>query len=142
MAENDRAGQGPKQYEVKDRRAFTPEGELRTEAPPAPEPAAPPPAPDPAPAAGEREIPPIEFGQFILSLATAVLFHLGDAHEEGKEPPPPNLPLAKETIDIITMLQEKTKGNLTKTEEAFIEGLLFDLRMRYVAKVNKTKVTV
>ena len=135
MAENDRTRQGEKGYEVKDKRAFTPEGELR-DVPAAAEAAAPEPAtPAAGPAAGAadgaKELPPIEFDQFILSLATAVLFHLGDAHEEGKAPPPANLPLAKET-----------KGNLTKSEEAFLEGILFDLRMRYVAKLNKTKVTV
>lgn len=133
-----------KGYEVKDKRAFTPEGELKEAAPAAPEPPAPeqPAARATDGGATPDDHPPLEFGQFILSLATAALFHLGDAHEEGKEPPPPNLPLAKETIDIIAMLKDKSKGNLTKQEEALTEGLIFDLRMRYVAKINKSKVTL
>ncbi|MBI5528381.1 MAG: DUF1844 domain-containing protein [Deltaproteobacteria bacterium] len=83
---------------------------------------------------------PIDFGTFVLSLATAALFHLGDAHEEGKEPSPPNLRLARETIDIIEMLKEKTRGNLSGDEEGFVDGILFDLRMRYVAKTKKPLV--
>jgi len=43
-----------------------------------------------------------------------------------------HLPLAKQTIDLIGMLKEKTKGNLTSEEEKFIDQVLFDLRMRYV----------
>ena len=145
MTENERKTQEGKGYEVKDRRAFTPEGELKEDAAAAPAAAPKPPEPPPpaqeAPAPG-AEHPPLEFGQFILSLATAALFHLGDAHEEGKEPPPLNLPLAKETIDIVAMLKDKTKGNLSRQEEELTEGILFDLRMRYVAKVNKSKITV
>jgi hypothetical protein len=43
-----------------------------------------------------------------------------------------NLPLAKQTIDLIGMLKEKTKGNLTSDEEKLMENMLYDLKMRYV----------
>ena len=48
-----------------------------------------------------------------------------------------NLPLAKQTIDILGVLQEKTKGNLTKDEEQLIENLLHDLRLKYVEESGK-----
>lgn len=151
MGEEKREKDGEKGYEVRDRRAFTPEGDLKTDAAGAPEPAqspetgkAPetPRAAEAPPDTGSTRPPrPMDFGTFVLSLATAALFHLGDAHEEGKEPPPPNLPLARETIDIIEMLKEKTRGNLSKDEEGFVDGILFDLRMRYVSKTKSKAAT-
>ena len=47
-----------------------------------------------------------------------------------------NLPLAKQTIDLIGMLKEKTKGNLTSDEEKLMENILYDLKMRYVKAVS------
>lgn len=143
MAADPRAKDGDKGYEVKDKRAFNPDGELKESATAA-EPSAPADNAEAHPAGADlppREAPPMEFGTFILSLATAALFHLGDVHEKGKEPPTANLPLAKETIDIIEMLRDKTKGNLSKEETTFLDQILFDLRMRYVAKVKAPLVT-
>ncbi len=61
--------------------------------------------------------------------------HLGDApHPDTGKPAPPDLALAHQTIDIIAMLREKTKGNLTPEEEKFMENLLMDLRLRFVQK--------
>lgn len=78
---------------------------------------------------------PIDFYTFVLSLASSAFVHLGDApHPETGEPSPPNLPLAKQTIDILAMLEEKTKGNLTVEEERFMENLLTDLRFRFVQR--------
>ncbi len=77
----------------------------------------------------------IDFYTFILSLGSSAFVHLGDApHPETGTPAEPNLLLAKQTIDIIAMLGEKTKGNLTPEEERFMEHLLTDLRLRFVAK--------
>src|SRR5438552_3697106 len=50
-----------------------------------------------------------------------------------------DLPLAQHTIDVIAMLQEKTRGNLTDPEAEFLEGLLFDLRLRYVERSKSAK---
>ncbi|HET7827074.1 MAG TPA: DUF1844 domain-containing protein [Anaeromyxobacter sp.] len=78
---------------------------------------------------------PIDFYTFVLSLASSAFVHLGDAPDpETGEPGPPSLPLAKQTIDILAMLAEKTKGNLTQEEERFLENLLTDLRFRYVQR--------
>ena len=78
---------------------------------------------------------PIDFYTFVLSLGSSAFIHLGDApHPESGELLPANLPLAQQTIDILAMLQEKTKGNLTPEEAKFVENLLTDLRLRYVTK--------
>jgi hypothetical protein len=78
---------------------------------------------------------PIDFYTFVLSLGSSAFVHLGDAaHPETGEPAKPNLPLAKQTIDILAMLAEKTKGNLTQEEERFLENLLTDLRFRFVQR--------
>jgi len=89
-----------------------------------------------ADAVEETGAPPIDFNTFVLSLSTSVLVHLGAAPEGffgDQPPPPPNLPLAKQTIDTIAMLEEKTKGNLDGEEERLLAQVLYDLRMRYVA---------
>jgi hypothetical protein len=81
--------------------------------------------------------PTIDFYTFILSLGSSAFVHLGDApHPETGEPLPANLPLAKQTIDLLDMLREKTKGNLTPEEDKFLENILMDLRLRYVAKAS------
>ena len=70
--------------------------------------------------------------------ARAAFVHLGDApHPETGELAQSNLALAKQTIDILSMLEEKTRGNLTVEEARFLENLLTDLRLRYVTKAGK-----
>jgi hypothetical protein len=77
--------------------------------------------------------PPPTFATFVLSLSTSVLMHLGLVEaEEGEAPAEPNLPLAKHSIDILEMIREKTEGNLDSDETRLIEGVLHDLRMRFV----------
>lgn len=85
----------------------------------------------------ERKPGPIDFYTFVLSLGSSAFVHLGDApHPETGEEIPPNLPLAQQTIDLLDMLREKTRGNLTAEEEKFLENLLMDLRLRYVSKAS------
>ena len=73
-----------------------------------------------------------EFSTFVLSLASSIMYHLGDEIAEGLGGEEPNLPLAKHTIDILCMLQTKTEGNLNAEESRLLSTLLYDLRMRYV----------
>ncbi len=83
--------------------------------------------------------PTIDFYTFILSLASSAFVHMGDAPDpETGQPMPANLPLAKQTIELLDMLREKTKGNLTQEEEKFLENLLTDLRLRFVQKSTGT----
>ncbi len=79
-----------------------------------------------------RPVPEVNFSAFVYSLSTSALVHLGEIPEPITEKMDKNLPLAKQTIDILGILQEKTKGNLTQEEENLLNSFLYDLRMRYV----------
>ncbi|MBI4390481.1 MAG: DUF1844 domain-containing protein [candidate division NC10 bacterium] len=84
---------------------------------------------------------PADFGQFVLMLASAALIHLGalaDPTGRGIEQDPEQ---ARRTIDILTMLQAKTAGNLSPDEAALLERLLHDLRMRYLKAIGHLKGT-
>jgi len=87
--------------------------------------------------ADETKPGPIDFYTFVLSLGSSAFVHLGDApHPETGEPVKPDLALAKQTIDILVMLHEKTRGNLSSEEERFMENLLADLRFRFVQRTS------
>ena len=77
----------------------------------------------------------IDFSTFVLSLGTTALYQLGEIgdSEGGAEGRPElNLPIAKQTIDTLEMLTEKTRGNLTDAESKLLEGILYELHMRFV----------
>lgn len=78
------------------------------------------------------ELPRIDFATFIVSLNSAALVHLGVLEEPSTKNLVKNLPLAKQTIDILTMLEEKTRGNLTPEERTMLQSMLYDLRVIYV----------
>ncbi len=81
----------------------------------------------------------IDFSTFVLSLGTSALYQLGEIgdSESGAEGPvEPNLLLARQTIDTLEMLTEKTRGNLTDTESKLLESILYELHMRFV-EANK-----
>jgi hypothetical protein len=77
-------------------------------------------------------MPELDFGTFVMSLASSALVHLGEIAHPEAEGARANLPLAKQTIDILGMLREKTRGNLSKEEAELLDNLLYDLRMKYV----------
>ena len=79
-----------------------------------------------------NDYPPVNFTNFVLSLSTSALFHFGDFPDSEGGETQKNLPAAKQTIDILDMLNEKTKGNLDKNENNLIQGVLYELKMRYV----------
>lgn len=81
---------------------------------------------------GEQAYPDIDFPNFILSLSTTAMFHFGDFPDPATGKTRRNLAAAKQTIDILGLLREKTEGNLKAEEKQLLEGLLFELRMRYV----------
>jgi hypothetical protein len=89
-------------------------------------------APRDEPSAQKGPLPEIDFNSFIFSLSTSALIQLGEIEDPFAQKLVKNLPLAKQTIDLIGMLKEKTKGNLSSEEEKIIEYVLYDLRMRYV----------
>jgi hypothetical protein len=85
----------------------------------------------------EGALPSIDFATFIVSLSHSALLHLGEAPHPETNKIEPSLPLAKQTIDLLGLLEEKTKGNLSGEEERLLGQVLFDLRMRYVEVQKK-----
>ena len=83
---------------------------------------------------------PVSFNAFVVSLATTAAVHFGDVPDpESGNKPDPNLEAAGHAIEMLAMLEEKTKGNLTDDEAQFIKQVLYELRMRYVdAKKGET----
>ena len=83
--------------------------------------------------APEGALPQIDFSTFVLSLSTSALVHLGLAPDPiSGEKGEPDLTLASQTIDTLSLLQEKTRGNLDDEEERLLSSLLYELRMRFV----------
>lgn len=97
-------------------------------------------APETSPKSAEAEqappeipLPPATLEFLVLSLRSQAEMQLSLLHfGEEKDRPKPNLPLARHTIDLIAMLAEKTKGNLTMEESRLVENSLTELRFRYV----------
>lgn len=83
-------------------------------------------------------LPEINFSTFVVSLSSSVLIHLGVVADPMTGETRKDLAIAKQTIDMLGMLQEKTRGNLTDDESQLLESMLYDLRMRYVAE-SKSK---
>jgi len=81
------------------------------------------------------ELPRVDFSTFVLSLGTSALYHLGALPhpETGQKLESPELALARQTIDTLEMLEEKTRGNLEAPERELVQGLLYELRMRFVS---------
>jgi hypothetical protein len=111
-------------FKVVDRRGRATEQE--------PEQAQPAPAAEPAETAHDPALGPIDFVTFILSLGSSAAIHLGDAPDPESGKHYKSVPQAKQIIDLLGMLREKTKGNLTPEEAKFLDGLLYDLRLRFV----------
>ncbi len=82
-----------------------------------------------------------DFTSFIVSLGAAALHHLGAIPDPEGQDVPVNLDLAKYNIDIMGVLREKTRGNLTPAEEQVFERLLYDVRMRYLAALKSAEVS-
>ncbi len=89
---------------------------------------------EPIPKAEEEaaQLPEINFQTFVFSLNASALVQLGMMDDPATDRKEKNLSLAKQTIDILSMLQEKTVGNLTDDEENLLKNILYDLRIRYV----------
>ena len=123
-----------KGFVVKDRRMFSQEGQPTPPEEPGPaethdrkpEDAAAGAQPPPTP------LPEINFPTFIASLNASALVHLGIIEDPVSGKAEKNLAMAKQTIDILSMLQQKAAGNLTPDEEAMLKSILYDLRILYV----------
>ncbi len=142
MASEDEKQGERKGFTVQDRRRFSQEtGEARADAPEV--------SVDPAQAskgaqetksAGQvdpEQLPEINFSAFVISLSTQALMHLGEIANPISEKVELDVPVAKQMIDILAMLRDKTRGNLNASEDRLMEDILFDLRMKYVEAVKK-----
>ena len=78
------------------------------------------------------QFPEINFATFVASLNASALLQLGAIEDPTTGQKNKNLPMAKQTIDILSMLQEKTAGNLSEEEENLLKNILYDLRIMYV----------
>ena len=87
---------------------------------------------------GTPELPAVDFSTLVLSLSHSALLHLGDAPDPSDDQRHVNLPMARQTIDLLALLQDKTRGNLTGPEESLMAQALYDLRLRYVEVARST----
>jgi len=140
MAGESETGKG---FTVQDRRRFSPEtGEPREDSGEHRE------GPEGESGAGQKDaaapeaqaqepLPAINFSTFIISLSTQALMHLGEIADPQSGKVNRDIAVAKQLIDIIGMLKDKTKGNLDAGEDRLTEDILYDLRMKYVEAVKK-----
>jgi hypothetical protein len=106
-----------------------------TAAAPSPTPRAPGAAPSGARPRAEA-LPAASFPVLVQSLLTQILYYLGDLSTRGGEPQV-NLDMAKHNIDILGILEEKTRGNLTDDEKRMLDTALYETRMRYVSVASQ-----
>ena len=141
-------------FKVSDRRRFSSKGEALEEtaetsheAPPSPEPEPPPDTSAEAPtappvsepqassSAGSPPLPPASFELLVVSLAIQAQMQLGG--EGTPENQPPDLDVARHTIDLLDVLKGKTEGNLTLEESRLLDNTLTELRFRYIQRVEE-----
>jgi hypothetical protein len=84
----------------------------------------------------ERQMPVASFSTLVQGIVTQVLFYLGDLTPRGVEPQV-NLDMAKYNIDLLGILEEKTKSNLAEDEQRLLDSALYEARMRYVAVASQ-----
>ncbi len=148
--EEEQAEQG---FTISDKRLFTAEGERRVgEDRPEPERTPPPPPRQETPpvqepqtdaerayaqsegeTASQQEMPPADFGTYVVMLANTVMMLLGQVPDPMTQQRRLDLPQAKHTIDILMMLRDKTQGNVTADEAQLLEEVLPQLQMAYVS---------
>lgn len=138
-----------KGFVIKDRRRFDETGDARPETP-REEAAAKPQEPKPETKTAEPRtdeskqeantggpFPELNFATFVFSLGTSAMYHFGDFPDPVTKKAERNLEAAKQTIDILGILKDKTRGNLSDDEDRLLESLLYELRMRYVRETAK-----
>ena len=76
---------------------------------------------------------PVNFSSFVISMGSSALMLMGEQLDPQQPSMPLNLPQAKEIIDLLSMLEEKTKGNLTPDEQVVMKDMLYALRMKFVS---------
>lgn len=122
-------------FVIRDRRG-------RGEEAPSPSASTPPPSTPPSPSDAPHEHAeskspaghlPVNFSSFVISMGSSALMLMGEQLDPGQPAMPLNLPQAKEIIDLLSMLEEKTRGNLTPDEQVVMKDMLYALRMKFVS---------
>lgn len=139
MSDLEDEGQPKRSFKVEDRRRFSETGDTRSDAdgghdhaPSADAGAQPPPHDDESARRGEGAPMPINFSTFVISLSTQALAHLGEIADPMGGGVAVDLVAAKQLIDMLGVLEEKTRGNLDEAEAGLLEHCLYDLRLKYV----------
>ena len=131
-------------FKVTDKRLFDDEGEIRgnrveeRENPSQTVASEAPPKADPAGQA-DGSAQGIDFSSFVISLATTAMVHLGEGPVDSGAPPE-DLDAAGQMIDILGMLEKKTEGNLSPEESRLVHDILYELRMKFLAKRKAVKL--
>jgi hypothetical protein len=134
-----------KGFVIKDRRLFDESGAARDEKEVRTEDKKPaekinesqiPPTENDTPEREDAPLPEINFASFIFSLSTTAMYHFGDFPDPVTKETRRNLPAAKQTVDILSILKTKTEGNLDENEKELLDGILFELRMRFVKEMT------
>lgn len=133
--------EGERGFKVTDRRRFSESGTPRDENEPTESSTASPPpeTTDTTHADAGPEAMEVNFLSFILGLGTQALLHLGDMENPVSHRVERDLEAAKQVIDLLGILREKTRNNLEPAEEAMLDSTLYDLRMRYVELMRGSK---
>ena len=126
MAEEEKGG-----YKVTDRRLH-----FDDNVPPPPKEKQP-----PKPSSPQTEPPP-DFSGFLYSLGTSALIHLGEEAHPALGKAEVNLAQARQLIDLLALLEEKTRGNLTENEKELLTKLLFTLRMKFIEVSQREQTTL
>ncbi len=126
-----------KGFVIKDKRIFDETGETRREELKKEEPATEKPEEKPVEKESqkideEEYMPEVTFSSFVLSLSASVMYHFGDYPDPVTKKAEKNLAAAKQTIDMLSMLKTKTRGNLDTNEQDLLDGIMYELMMRYV----------
>jgi Domain of unknown function (DUF1844) len=143
MASEEGKQQESKGFTVQDKRRFSPDtGEARKDAPEETGTTVRAAEQHDQPAENTRDtenepLPEINFSTFVIGLSTQALMHLGEIGNPITGKVETDVSVAKQMIDILGMLKDKTRGNLNASEDRLMEDILFDLRMKYVEAVKK-----
>lgn len=130
----DQEGKKPEEgsFVVKDKRRRGGEEEAESVEPPAEAASGEEPSGQPEQGGEGPGAPPVDFPTFVLSLASSAAYHMGGFQDPVSGKTSVNLDLAKQSIDILAILEEKTKGNLTGDEQKLLTNSLYDLRLNFV----------
>lgn len=140
------SGESESSFVVRDKRGRTTEDAPSAAAAPQPSASA-----EPATQAGQEEpghsehhhehAAPLTFSSFVFSMGTSALMLMGEQLDPRQAPGPVNLEQAKEIIDILSILETKTKGNLTQEESSIMTDMLYALRMKFVERSSGKAAT-